>query len=264
MIDLNSKVAIVTGAAGGIGRETAATLLRCGARVIMTDVDGKKVEAAAASMAAGDKVVSVVHDVTSVDGWAHVVDLAAQLGGRLDILVNNAGTMLGKPLMETSLEEFRQSYQVNAESVFIGIQAVVPLMEKTVKDFDSSTSIINLSSIYGQVASRMHAAYSASKGAVRLLSKAAAMELVGKGIRVNSLHPGPIDTSLGKGTYETLMRLGLVKNEEEARTALANRIPIGRLGDVSEIAGVIAFLASDLSRYMTGSEVTVDGGFTAM
>jgi NAD(P)-dependent dehydrogenase (short-subunit alcohol dehydrogenase family) len=264
MIDLTSKVAIVTGAAGGIGGEAAATLLHCGASVIVTDIDRRKIEEAASALSAHGKVIGLDHDVTDPADWVRVIKAADDLGGRLDILVNNAGTMLGKPLMETTLDEFRQSYRVNAESIFIGMQAAVPLMERTAQAFDRTTSIINLSSIYGQVASRMHAAYSASKGAVRMLSKAAAMELVGKGIRVNSVHPGPVATGLSRSTFDTLIRLGLVKSDEEALTALAGRIPMGRLGDVSEIAGVIVFLASDLSRYMTGSEITVDGGFTAM
>lgn len=262
IFDLNGRTAIVTGAGSGIGRATAILLAEMGVKVIATDIDLEAVEETASTM--GRDAVALHHDVTSEKDWGDVYALAEGRLGRLDILVNNAGVMLSAPFEAAPLEHLRRQQRINVESVFIGMQGAIPLMKGTVARYGTSPSIINVSSIYGQVAGAQFAAYSASKGAVRMLTKAVANELATSGIRVNSIHPGPTATNLGAGWDPARDAEG---NLVPPQTVLANwlrLIPMGRMGAVGDIAPVIAFLASDAAGYITGSEFTIDGGYTAI
>ncbi|MFN7106784.1 MAG: SDR family NAD(P)-dependent oxidoreductase [Brevundimonas sp.] len=260
--DIDGRVAIVTGAGSGIGRATALLLAQRGATVFGTDINLATAEETAA--ASGGKVIAVAHDVTSDADWALVFERVEAEAGRLDILVNNAGVMLTAPFEAAPIEHLRRQQKINVESVFLGMQGALPLMKKTQDAYASNPSIINVSSIYGQVAGASFAPYSASKGAVRLMTKAAANEIATTGIRVNSVHPGPVATNLGAEWDPPKDAEGNLLSPEQALAQWTRLIPMGRLGNVDDIAPVIAFLASDAARYMTGTEIIVDGGYTAV
>lgn len=252
MLNLENRVALVTGAAKGIGRDIADTLERNGATVIASDIEPSPYGSARGAM--------LRHDVTSEDDWdAVLADIKAR-EGRLDILVNNAGIILNKPFLDTSLEELRRVLRINVESVWIGMQKAAPLMT------GGNGSIINLSSIYGQLAGPMHAAYSASKGAVRLITKGVAVEFArsGSGIRVNSVHPGPVETALGLSGLEPAVAAGRFPDMEAAKAFVATGFPMGRWANTGDVAGAVLFLASDASRFMTGTELVVDGGYSLL
>lgn len=255
MFDLNGKTALVTGGAGGIGRETAAALAQQGAKVFVSDISPDEIDTSIGT--------PIKHDVTSQEDWNATVDVINSQSGRLDILVNNAGIILNRPFLMTSIEDFRRVHEINVESVWMGMQACAALMTKSAKE-GGDASIINLSSIYGLVAGPMHAAYCASKGAVRLLTKATALEFARSqsGIRVNSVHPGPVETPLGLSGVEDAVALGALENAEQGKAAVAANFPMGRWGRVDDISGVITFLASDAAKFVTGAEITVDGGMT--
>lgn len=248
------KVALVTGAASGIGRASAEVLAREGAVVVLTDVQADKgVDVAAGIGEAGGKAQFARHDVTSEQEWAEIVRRIDKDFGRLDILVNNAGIAVRGAVTELSLDEWRRQMTVNVDSVFMGTRAALPLMRK-----GKGGSIINISSIAGLRGAANLSAYCASKGAVRLFSKAVALECAAMkdGIRVNSVHPGIIDTPIWgqvvPGSNEPL--------DLDALSAF--RVPLGVKGQPADIANAILFLASDESRYMTGEEVVIDGGMT--
>lgn len=257
---LTGKVALVTGAAQGIGAATAALLARLGARVFATDLN----EAGAQATAVAIGGTGLGHDVTQEADWTRVIAAIEAEAGRLDVLVNNAGIMINRPFLETSLSEYRRQQAVNADSVFLGMKASIPLMLKTVAAAGGTTSIINISSVYGQVAGATFSAYSASKGAVRLLSKAVANEFATRGVRVNSIHPGPTATALGAAWDPPRDAEGNLLSPEAAAGLWLKLIPNGRFGMPDDIANAVAFLASDASAYMTGSELTIDGGYTAV
>ncbi|MGL3820196.1 SDR family NAD(P)-dependent oxidoreductase [Sphingopyxis sp. R3-92] len=252
MLNLDGKVALVTGAATGIGRDVADTLERHGAAVVTSDI------APAAQGSARGAMLR--HDVTSEDDWDTVLADIEAREGRLDILVNNAGIILNKPFLDTSLDDLRRVLRINVESVWIGMQKAAPLMT------GGSGSIINLSSIYGQLAGPMHAAYSASKGAVRLMTKGVAVEFArsGSGIRVNSVHPGPVETALGLSGLEPAVAAGRFPDMEAAKAFVATGFPMGRWANTGDVAGAVLFLASDASRFMTGTELVVDGGYSLL
>lgn len=253
MFDLDGKVALVTGAAKGIGAHTARLLAEAGATVVASDIDH--------GGAAPDRGRFIAHDVTDGEQWKAVIASVEATEGRLDILVNNAGMILNKPVLSTTLEEFRRVQTVNVESVWLGMQTAAALMARS-----GESSIINLSSIYGQIAGPMQAAYSASKGAVRMLTKAVAVEFAraGYGIRVNSVHPGPVDTDLGRSGLAPGIAAGRFASEAEAKAFVAAQFPMGRWVETADVAGVILFLASDASRFMTGTELTVDGAYSIL
>jgi 3alpha(or 20beta)-hydroxysteroid dehydrogenase len=244
---LHGKVALVTGAARGIGAAIAHRFAQEGADLLVTDAD----EAGARQVATdiGNEAGAHPHDVTSEAEWEAVAAWALESHGRIDVLVNNAGVFLAAKLEETTLDEFRHVQEVNQVGVFLGMRTIAPGMSER-----GSGSIINLSSVAGLMGSPYLVAYAASKWAVRGMTKVAAKELAAAGVRVNSLHPGQIDTDMHTRQRE---------RTPELIDRLVAAIPARRIGDAKEIADAAVFLASDESRYVTGSELVVDGGVTA-
>ena len=251
---LAGKVALVTGAASGLGAETARRLAREGAAVMLSDLSVGDGEAVTAEIiAGGGRAAFIAHDVTSEDDWTATVSATTTALGRLDILVNNAGITGNQlALMTHSLADWRRILAVNLDGVFLGMRAVGPVMAG-----QGGGSIINLSSIMGKVAMPNVTAYAASKGGVLMLTKAAAVEWAPLGIRVNSVHPGFIDTPMVANA------LHAAENGNEIRSAIIAAHPLGRLGVPREIADAVVFLASDEASFMTGAELVVDGGYTA-
>ncbi|HEX5005749.1 MAG TPA: glucose 1-dehydrogenase [Hyphomonadaceae bacterium] len=248
------KIALVTGAASGIGRASAEALAREGASVVLTDIQVARGEEAAAGIAkAGGKAVFRRQDVTSEEAWSDIVGEIQREHGRLDILVNNAGIAVAGFVTELSLEEWRRQQSINVDSVFMGTRAALPLMAK------GGGSIINISSIAGLRGAPRLSAYCASKGAVRLFSKAVAIECAAlkNGVRVNSIHPGIIETPIWAALGAPGSNL-----PPDLDTLAQLRVPLGVKGQPADIANAVVFLASDESRYMTGEEMVVDGGMT--
>ncbi len=250
---VEGKVALVTGAGSGLGAESARRLAREGAAVVLTDISADAGQAVADGIAdAGGKALFLTQNVADQARWAEVVAETLKAFGRLDVLVNNAGVAGGGPLLETTFEAWRQLMDINLDGVFLGMKAAAPVMVEAGRG-----SIINLSSILGKVGSPGAPAYCASKGGVALLSKATALELAPFGVRVNSVHPGFIETPMVAGALRD------VENANEMRDMIISRHALGRLGVPREIADGIVFLASDESSFMTGSELVIDGGYTA-
>jgi len=251
---VEGKVALVTGAAHGIGRATAILLAEEGAKVAVTDVD---MEACREVVAEIEGVVGTAHpwqlDVSDEEQVRRVTDEVAEHFGGLDVLVNNAGISgADRPTHELSLEEWEQVQAVNTRGVFLCTKHAIPHMKQA-----GGGSIVNLSSIYGIVSAADVPSYHASKGAVRMMTKTDALFYAEDGIRVNSVHPGFIWTPM---VEEFLESQGDV---EEGRRELAELHPLGRLGEPREVARAILFLASEESSFTTGAELLVDGGYTA-
>ena len=237
---LRGKVALVTGAGGGIGRATAERFAEEGAAVFAADLRP-------ADRFASGRVRPMALDVTEEGDWARAVDAIVAEHGRIDALVNNAGIVHSYAgVAETALEDWRRVLDVNLDGVFLGCRSVIPVMRE-----QGGGSIVNTSSIWGIAGAAGVAAYTASKAAVRALSKNVALTYVAEGIRCNSLHPGLIDTPL-------------IAAQDAGITAdVLAKTPLGRLGHPREIANGALFLASDESSYMTGAELVIDGGYTA-
>lgn len=269
-IDLTGKVALVTGAAQGIGAAVARTLAAAGAAVIVTDLDARS-EMARAVVAqisnSGYRAEFIVLDVSAEPQWQSVLEQIEQRHGGLDILVNNAGVVLVKPVEQVSLEEMRWITGINIEGVFLGVKHALPLMRPRAAANPAGASIINVSSAMGIKGYPFGSLYSMTKGAIRLFSKSVALEFaqLKYNIRVNSVHPGLVDTAMVDFETDQLSRLGAMgaSTPEEMRQAFVSYNPMGRLGTPQELANAVLFLASDLSSFITGSEMTVDGGETA-
>jgi 3alpha(or 20beta)-hydroxysteroid dehydrogenase len=244
---LEGKVAIITGAAGGIGAACARAFAAEGALLLLTDADGERAGRLAAEL--GDRVSARAHDVTSEDDWEAVAQAVLHAHGRIDILVNNAGVFLAAPLADTSLDDFRRVLDVNTVGVFLGMRTVAPAMSQR-----RMGSIINVSSVAGLIGPRYLTAYAASKWAVRGMTKVAAKELAEAGVRVTSVHPGQIDTDMNARQREAT---------PELIDKLIRSIPMRRIGTPQEVADALLYLASDESAYMTGAELVLDGGTTA-
>lgn len=249
MARVSGKVALVTGGALGMGRTHCLLLAKEGAKVIVTDINDAAGKATVDEITkAGGEAAFFHHNVASAAEWQKVVAGAIDRFGQIDILVNNAGIFVMKPLEETSDDEWDQVFNVNAKGVFFGCKYVLPAMKKS-----KAGSIINISSIYGIIGAPGAAAYEASKGAVRLLTKAAAVDLAKFNIRVNSVHPGVILTEMTKD---------LLASPEITKALLGTTI-LARPAKPEEVSTAVLFLASDEASFMTGSEMVVDGGYTA-
>lgn len=247
---LQDKVAIVTGAASGMGACTAELFAREGAKVALTDVsedDGKAV--AQKIVAAGGEAIFQRHDVSSEADWQAVVAATRAAFGRIDILVNNAGLSGSDPDM-FSTEVWDQMMNVNAKGNFLGMKYVIPEMQT-----GGGGAVVNISSISGFVGQKyVHMGYNASKGAVRLATKAAAVQFAADGIRVNSVHPGVMPP----------MRSSKLTADPEVRQKMLRGIPMRREGRIEEVAQATLFLCSDEASYITGVELPVDGGYLAL
>jgi NAD(P)-dependent dehydrogenase (short-subunit alcohol dehydrogenase family) len=258
---VEGKIALITGGAQGLGEAAARMLAREGAKVVITDVNAKGAAAIAESINAQRKgaAIAVAHDVTQEDQWKAAVAQAEKAFGGLHILVNNAGIGLTKDLLDISLDEWRKVHAIDLDGVFMGCKAAIPLMAKTVKDTGLGGSIINISSISGIIAGHNMAAYNSAKAAVRHLSKSVALYCAKRemNIRSNSVHPVFIATPILDGLVQ---RFG----KEEAYAKLGRQVPLGKIGEPDDIAYAILYLASDESKFVTGAELKVDGGISAM
>ena len=250
---VKGKIAIVTGAAGGLGKAQALLLVKEGARVAVTDIDetqGKRVSEEINGQ--GGEAIFIQHDVSSEIQWERVISETLEKFGKLDILVNNAGVIIFKNIEDTSLDEWRWLMSINLDGVFLGTKYAMGAMKKS-----GGGSIINISSAAGIIGTLDTSAYHASKGGVRIFTKAAALECSKAGynynIRVNSVHPGVMKTAMVEG---------LMEDEDKMKTALSWH-PIGRFGEPEDVAYGVLYLASDESKFITGAELVIDGGWTA-
>ncbi len=262
---LEGKTAMVTGAGAGIGRACTLALARAGARVMATDLDeSAAVQTAALADEEGLTVSALQQDVCEEGRWPEVVSATVAAFGGFDILVNNAGIHQGCLLEADTLDNVRRLHKVNVESVFLGMKYAASAM-KPGGVAGHGGSIVNLSSAAGMMGVPLESAYGSTKGAVRLYSKHAAVEFaaLGYGIRVNSVHPGLIETEMGSLLLEGFVQNGLVETVEQAKEMIYALTPMGRLGTAEEVANVVHFLASDAASYVTGAEYVVDGGGTA-
>ena len=243
------KVALVSGGARGIGAATSRLLAREGAAVVLADVleaEGKATEAEIAE--AGGRATFMRLDVTDEENWQLVIDATVATYGKLDVVVNNAGISGRTTVEETAAETWDRVMAVNGKGVFLGTKLAIPELRRA-----GGGSIINISSIYGIVGSETSAAYHASKGAVRIFTKSAAIQYAGEGIRVNSVHPGFVDSPMTAASHAL----------PEVHNLRIERTPLGRMGTPEDIAAGILYLASDESSFVTGSELVIDGGMTA-
>ena len=247
---LKGKVALISGGARGMGASEARLFAREGARVVIGDIldaEGRAVEAEI--KAQGHDALYAHLDVTDEGDWDRAVRLAVERFGKLDILVNNAGVGGGSRIEDTTVKEWDHVMDVNAKGVFLGTRAAIPVMRR-----GGGGSIINISSQLGLVGTDISSPqYQASKGAVRLLTKTTAMQYARDGIRANSVHPGPILTAMTERRRQDPAHYKL----------MLSRIPLGRFGEPDEVAYGVLYLASDESTFVTGSELVIDGGWTA-
>jgi 3(or 17)beta-hydroxysteroid dehydrogenase len=253
MARLDDKVVMVTGAASGLGRATARRLGEEGARVVCGDVDEGGAQAVAEEI--GEAALAVHHDVTDEASWEAAIAAATKRFGGLQGLVNNAGIVLVRSVVDTTLEEWRRVMSVNLDGVFLGCKHGLQAMR------EEGGSIINLSSAAGLVGTPAFAAYSASKGGVRLLTKTIAAHCMQLEIpvRCNSIHPGGIDTPMTRSLGEGLSGAG-----PDTMALLPLVMDGGTLGDARDVANLVLFLASDESRLMNGAELALDGGLVAV
>lgn len=260
------KVAIVTGAASGIGRAASLALAREGALVVATDIDLEGAESVATEIrGTGGRALAIRHDTGEEADWNEALEATLREFGQLDVLVNNAGVGTTKSLLETSLADWHAVMRVNLDGVFLGTRIAVEAMRSLPSRLRRvSGSIINISSILGLVGLAEAAPYSASKGGVRLLTKSVALECAAKGwdIRVNSIHPGFIWTPMVQQSVRRSAEQAGTDAESE-RKAISDLHPLGRMGTAEEVAAAIVYLASDESAFVTGAELTIDGGYTA-
>jgi NAD(P)-dependent dehydrogenase (short-subunit alcohol dehydrogenase family) len=255
--DLIGTVSLVTGALGGIGRATARALIEAGSTVIATDLAAEADDFGAGAYRQ--------LNITDPQDWQAVIaDIEARYG-RLDNLIHCAGVELVASIAKTSLADFRRCMEVNVAGSFLGLQSSQDLLARTGKLRKGGASVVLLSSVGGIRGGINQSAYCASKGAVRLLAKSAAVEygITGLPIRVNSVHPGCIETEMMGRIYEKMVDDGLFVDVGTARNAYSSRHPVGRMGTSEEVATSILLLCSERSSFMTGSELVIDGGLTA-
>jgi NAD(P)-dependent dehydrogenase (short-subunit alcohol dehydrogenase family) len=248
MVTAVKKVALVTGAARGIGLAAATRFLEDGWRVAMLDILGDTLRSAAKALDGGDAVLALEADVSDPAAVQAAVQQAQQRFGRIDALVNNAGIAVFKPMLEVTLEDWQRVLAVNLTGAFLMTQAVAPIMRD-----HGGGSIVNITSISGLRASTLRVAYGTSKAGLAHLTKQQAAELAQYGIRVNAVAPGPVDTAMAKAVHTP-----------EIRADYHDHIPLNRYGLESELANAICFLCSEQAAYITGQELAVDGGFDAV
>ena len=255
---LDNAVAVVTGAHGGIGRATVTALAEAGARVIATDLQSES------DLEACDRYLPL--DVTSAQGWAALADIVVREYGQLDALVHNAGLSVVTKFEDTPLAEFHRVNAVNVDSVILGTQALLPLLIAGGKTRKGGSSVVNVSSVGGLRGAPFNAAYCTSKAAVAMLTKCIGAEFAALGypVRVNSVHPGGIETGMLSGIFQRYVDLGVMPDVETAIAGTAARHPIGRMGQPEEIAAGIAFLCSPGASFMTCDELVIDGGFASI
>lgn len=242
------KVAVVTGAARGIGLATAGAFLDAGWRAVLVDVDGAELDKAAASLAPADTVLALPADVSDPAQVAAVEARVREAFGRADAVVNNAGIAVFKPILETTFDEWRRVLDVNLSGPFLMTQTFAPLMIE-----GGGGAVVNIGSISGLRASTLRVAYGTSKAALAHLTKQQAAELGEVGIRVNLVAPGPVDTAMAKAVHTPDIRAGY-----------HDAIPLNRYGLEQEIAAAVLFLSGDQAKYITGQTLAVDGGFDAV
>ena len=256
---VSGLVALVTGGASGIGRGCAERLAQEGARVVITDLqDALGAQVVEGIIAAGGQAEYLPHDVTDEAAWIQVITAIKARHGRLDTLVNNAGIGIGGSVLDMTLADFQRQCAVNLDGVFLGVKHAIPLMRLS----GDGGSIINMSSVAGLKGSPTLAGYCATKGGVRLFTKAVAMECANAkdGIRVNSVHPGLIETPIWLTVGEAVNPGANAPPDLDAMSALS--VPLGMKGLPLDIANGILWLASDESRYVTGAELVIDGGLS--
>ena len=247
---LDGKVALISGGSRGMGAFEAELFVQEGAKVVICDVRDEEGDALAKKIVDRGGEAAFVHlDVTSESDWAAAVREAIERYGKLDVLVNNAGVSARGSIEETSPDDWDRVMDINAKGVFLGTRSAIPEMRKA-----GGGSIINISSQLGLVGmGESSPQYQASKGAVRIFSKSAAIQYAHEGIRVNSVHPGPIITPMTEAR----------RSDEVVRQRMISRIPLGRYGESEDVAYGVLYLASDESSFVTGSELVIDGGWTA-
>ncbi|ALG08312.1 SDR family NAD(P)-dependent oxidoreductase [Kibdelosporangium phytohabitans] len=246
---LGGKVALITGATGGIGRATAELFAREDAHLVVTDISQDTTDEFAACLkAGGTDALAIRLDVSSPESWSDAIELARRRFGRLDVLVNIAGVVEWPGIEETTKDGWDRVVAVNQTGTWLGMKTAMPLLRAS-----GNASVINTSSVLGLVGSGAAAAYQATKGAVRLLTKTAAVEYATRGVRVNSVHPGVITTPM----IQELL------DEQGDRQPDIVRTPMRRAGSPAEVAAMMLFLAGDESSFVTGAEFVVDGGLTA-
>ncbi|MCK7543258.1 SDR family oxidoreductase [Marinobacter bryozoorum] len=255
MARLKDKVAIITGGSGGIGKVTARRFLEEGASVVLVDLKEEDLQAAAGELKDAGKVVTVAADVSREEDVAGYVKKTMDEFGRVDIFFNNAG-IEGKvaPITDQKIQDFDKVIAVNVRGVFLGLHHVLRVMQQ-----QGYGSVINMSSVAGLMGSPGVAPYVASKHAVVGITKSAALEMGPHGVRVNSVHPSPVNTRMMRSLEEGFQP----GHGEEAKAALTKDIPLGRYGESDDIASVVLFLASDESGFVTGAQYRIDGGMGA-
>ena len=263
---LDGKVAFLSGAARGIGGESAKLMAAAGAKVAIGDVLEERGRQTVREIeASGGQALFVALDVTTEASWAAAIDATVKKFGGLDILVNNAGIFVGKGVEDASLDDWHRLVAVNLTGVVLGTRAALPHLKASGQNSPQGSAIVNLASVAGLVGSQLDPLYSLTKGGVTLFTKSTALEFGRKGyrIRVNSIHPGVIDTDMGQQTFVMRAKQVGTNDTEKARQATLALHPIGRLGTAGDIANGIVFLASDDAGFMTGAGLVVDGGWTA-
>lgn len=253
---MQDKIALITGGSGGIGRQTAARFLEEGASVVLVDIDQDGLDRAAAALAGGGRVLTVRADVSSEEDVGRYVRAAMDRYGRIDVFFNNAG-IEGRvaPVEKQDTAMFDKVVAINVRGAFLGLKHVLPHMYAA-----RAGSVINTSSVAGLDGSPDVLPYVVSKHALTGMTKAAAIEAARHQVRVNSVHPSPVDTRMMRS-----LESGFAPGDAEgAKAALEKSIPLGRYGDPDEIASLVLFLASDESRFITGAQYRIDGGMGAM